>query len=217
MIPKIKLILVDDSTLFRQCLVKLLSTPDNEIIAQATNGKELIQLLKTKQPDVILLDLEMPVINGSKTLNLLRVEKPTVKVIILSRYHDENVIKDLFNRGANAFVSKNEAVEILLEAIRRVHTYGLYRDNLPFLLQNPAMKDKHYYKLLFTTAELRLIGHLLNASKQYKQIADELCLSEKTIENQAREIYTKVSVRSRTEFVDYGIRNGLDYLESPLK
>jgi len=212
---QINVIVVEDDNLSREGIVLLLEQKGINVIGKAEHGQELKQLLKFKKPDIVILDLEMPVLNGSKTLNFLSKEYPHIKVIILSRYHDKDLIKDLFNRKATAFVSKVESITILIEAIQRVYKYQIYKDNLPFLLMNPAMKDGHYYRLIYSNAEVRLLSHLLDSQKTYQVIADELCVSVKTVENQAKGIYSKAEVKSRIEFLEYGHKVGLKYLENP--
>lgn len=208
---KTEIIIVDDERLFRTGISLLLRNFDINTIGEAENGDELILLLNTKKPDVILLDLEMPILNGSQTMAIVRDQFPQMKIIIFSKYYDEELIKDIFNRGANAYLSKNSPVELVCEAIRRVVTYGIYRDNIPCLLKNPALKDGHYYKLIFTKRELGIIN-LLCESKSYKDIGLHLFISAKTVENHAKSIFKKVNVKNRAEFGILAIKKGLNYL-----
>lgn len=175
------------------------------------NGAELLKILTFKRPDVVLLDLEMPILNGSKTLNQVVKSYPGQKIIIVSSYYDQELIKDVFNRGANAYISKNCDKELLIQAIRRVHSYGLYKDNIPCLLQKPAIKDHHYYRLIFTKREIEIIG-LLCQAVSYKQIGVSLFISEKTVENHAKSIFKKISVKTRSEFGITATKLGLQFL-----
>lgn len=203
--------MVDDESIIRHGIISLLKGTEINAIGQASDGADLFKLLKTKKPDVIVLDLEMPVLNGSKTLTKLRKEYPEQKVIILSKYHDEELIKDMFNRGASAFVSKNCELEVIISAIRRVALYGTYKDNVPCLLKSPALKDGHYYKLLLTPREIVIMNSIYE-SKSYRQIADQLFISEKTVENHAKSIFNKVKVKSRAEFGIVVTKLGLNYI-----
>jgi len=212
MTPKIDIIIVDDENLPRQGLVNIFKNSEINVIDQAENGIILKQILKTKNPQIVLLDLEMPVLNGSKTLNALSKNFPQIKTIILSRYYDDELIKDMFNRGAKAYLSKNMDVKILFEAIYRVSQYGVFKDNIPYLLQNAAPKDRHYYKLIYSNTEIKLIHYLLQANKNYDEIANELCRSVKTVKNHAENIFKKSGVRTRLEFVEFGMKVGLIFI-----
>ncbi len=208
----INIITVDDEKIIRAGLTSLLRNTEIKIIGEAENGEELFPLIKLRKPDVILLDLEMPKLNGSKTLNRLRIEYPLQKVIILSKYHDEELIKDVFNRGANAFVSKaNCDVDMLVSAIKRVNEYGIYKDNIPCLLKSPGHKDGHYYRLILSPREIGIIG-LLYQSKSYEEIGKELFISTNTVENHAKSIYKKIKAKNRSEFGIVATRLGLNYI-----
>jgi two-component system response regulator DegU len=205
---------VDDEKLCRAGLISLLknSGSDIKIIGEAENGEELSPMLKTKKPDVILLDLEMPILNGSKTLNKLRRDFPLQKVVVFSKYHDEELIKDIFNRGANGFISKNSSgIEIIISALKRVATYGVYKDNIPFLLQNPARKDGHYYRLILSPREIEIMI-LLHQSKSYIQIGKELFISAFTVENHAQSIFKKTNTKNREELGILVTKFGLNYM-----
>lgn len=208
----ISIIIVDDEKMIRAGFAAILKSTEIKIIGEAENGEELFSLLKLRKPDLILLDLEMPQLNGSKTLNKLRKDFPTQKVIIVSKYHDEELIKDIFNRGANGFVSKASCgVDTLINAIRRVHEYGIYKDNIPCLLKSPAFKDGHYYRLILSPREIGIMG-LLYQSKSYEEIGKELFISVNTVENHAKSIYKKIKAKNRAEFGIVATRLGLNYI-----
>jgi DNA-binding NarL/FixJ family response regulator len=116
------------------------------------------------------------------------------------------------NRGAKAFISKNHKPEVVFEAIRRVHEFGIYRDNLPFLLKNPSIKDGHYYRLLFTRGEIKLRAHLLNTEQTYEDIALLCSLSKKTIEKRATTIFEKATVKNRGGFIKWAMKSGVNFI-----
>lgn len=212
MTKTINIIIVDDEKIIRAGFTALLKNTEIKVIGDADNGEELFPLIKLRKPDVILLDLEMPKLNGSKTLNRLRREFPLQKVIIISKYHDEELIKDIFNRGANGFVSKaSSSVETLIGAIRHVNEYGIYKENIPCLLKSPAIKDGHYYRLILSPREIGIMG-LLYQSKSYEEIAKELFISASTVENHAKSIYKKIKAKNRSEFGIVATRLGLNYI-----
>jgi DNA-binding NarL/FixJ family response regulator len=207
----VNIVLVDDEKLCRQGLAALLKGTEVKILGEAENGSQLFHLLKTVKPHVVVLDLEMPVLNGSKTLNRIKKEFPDLRTLILSKYYNEELIKDMFNRGANGFVSKTSSIETVMDALRGIRKKGLYRDNIPALLKNPAVKDRHYYKLLLTPREIVIMG-LIYQSKTYKQISEELDISENTVENHAKSVYKKMEVKSRSEFGILAAKLGLHYI-----
>lgn len=172
----INIIIVDNESIIRTGLGLLLQNYNINTITVANNGQEALSILKNKKPHVLLLDLEMPILNGSKTLDNIRRRFPDLHVIILSAYYDEELIKDHLNRGAKAFISKNQCVKTVAEAIHSVYSYGFYEDNLSELLKNPVKKDGHYYKLIFTKRELEIIS-LICECKDNACIAAELFLS----------------------------------------
>lgn len=211
---KIDILIVDDEPIIRHGLTALLKPYQIITIGTAENGDEAIKKLETMKPDVVLLDLEMPILNGSKALNSIRNRHPNLKVIIVSSYHDEELIKDVLNRGARAFISKKEGHETIAEAIRIVKNIGGYNSNLPELIRNPAKKDRHYYRLVFTKKELEIIS-LFTQGNTIKAIATELGCSEKTVEGHLTVIYKKVKVKNKGEFLKYAIEAGLQFISSP--
>lgn len=126
---KIKLAVVDDHYLFRQGLMSLLeSVDDMEIIIEASNGKEIIEALKSKKPDVILLDIQMPVMNGLEACEIIRKKYPDIKIIVLTMYDEEGMILQAIHRGAHGFLAKGTDVDKVIEGIYAVAETGNYFD-----------------------------------------------------------------------------------------
>lgn len=119
---EIKLILAEDYVFIRQAFVHLLTTEGHfNVIAQASNGKELLELLALSEPDIVLLDLDMPVMDGHTALKILKEKYPQVKVIILSNYNSKEIIDDVLQNGASAFLSKDCSPEDLFKTIKSVY------------------------------------------------------------------------------------------------
>lgn len=211
---EINIIIVDDQPIFVSGVSQLLEKFGVKTIATAFNGQEALSILKKKKPHVLLLDLEMPILNGSKTLDNISKRFPDIKVIIVSAYHEEELIKDCINRGARAFVSKNEDVAILISAINSVYQLGYYRENLTKLFSKPSIKDRHYFKLIFTKREQEIIV-LLCDGKCTKHISSELCISDKAVERHLTKIYKKVHLENKYQFLIYAREVGLQYLSKP--
>ena len=124
---KIKIAVADDHTLVRQSIALALETNENfEVIGQAGNGKTLLELLGKNLPDVIVLDLEMPIISGWEVMPLLKKSFPSCKIVVLSMHFDGLYIKDLVDRGAQGFLPKNSDFETLINAIYEVYDLGYF-------------------------------------------------------------------------------------------
>lgn len=213
--PIINVIIVDDQSMFVSGMRLLLGKFGISTTATASNGQEALVVIRKKKPHVLLLDLEMPVLNGSKTLDNITQRFPDIKVIIVSAYHDEELIKDCLNRGARAFISKKECNENdLIAAVRGVYQFGFYRENLPKLFSNPAVKDRHYFKLIFTAREQEIIVPVCEG-RSTNSIAAELCISEKAVEGHLTEIFKKVKVENKYQFLVYARDHGLQFLGKP--
>ncbi len=211
-VSKINLMIVDDEILFRQGIVYLLKKYGIITSCVADNGEEALELLKSHSPEVILLDLEMPILNGSLTLNKMLQRFPKAKIIIVTSYHDEELIKDYFNRGAFGFISKNENIKTVVAAIKAVHKGSIYKENIPQLLQNKCYKDGHYYKMIYTSREKDIIYYLCKGDS-IKEISIKLSITEGTIAVILTEIYRKANVKNRAEFLTLAFEKGLQYLD----
>ena len=100
---------------------------------------------------------------------------------------------------------------MVITAVKRVATYGIFKDNIPGLLKTPSIKNGHYYRLILTKREIEIMG-LLYESKTYSQIGNKLFIAERTVENHANSIYKKINVKNRTEFGIVATRLGLNYM-----
>jgi len=141
----------------------------------------------------------------------IRQRFPDLKVTIISSYHDEELIKDYMNRGARAFVSKREGVDVAIQAIQHVYATGFYRANLERLYKNPAPKDRHYFQMLFKQREKEIIV-LLCEAKTNPEIAAELCISEKTVQGHFTKMFKKAKVENRNQLLKYALDAGLQFL-----
>ncbi|MDO9000187.1 MAG: response regulator transcription factor [Bacteroidota bacterium] len=207
---KINILIVEDEQLFRKGLTYMLQKYNINTIGLADNGEQALEFLKECSPDIVLLDLEMPVLNGSKTLNKIMKSFPKTKVIIISSYHDDELIKDNFNRGAMAYVSKKEDIKIVVAAIKAVHKGKIFEDNIPELLKIKCFKDGHYYKLLYSEREKEII-HYICKGFSVKEISNILLVSCSAIETNLTIIYKKANVKNRQEFLSFALNNGLQF------
>ena len=209
----IKVALVDDHRLFRQGLGLILSDAEGITLSfEAGHGKEMLTKLPDHPTDVILLDLEMPEMDGEAALKALRQDYPDVKVLILSMHREDHVILHLLEMGADGYVLKDSDPEALEHAIRHVHATGLYLDqhNSGLLLQRArkTTKPRSYAELPVNEREhqvLQLIGQGLTTS----EIGEKLFLSPRTIDGYRKELLEKTGVKNTAALVAWAFRNDL--------
>lgn len=208
----IHIALADDHAMLRKGVAGVLSQFENmTVVLEACNGKELLDKIEHAQtkPDICILDINMPVMNGYDTAAELRKRWPDIKILALSMYDTElNVIKMLRN-GANGYVLKDSDPEELRTAIIAVSKDGFYHSDIVtgrmlHILHDPAgrvnleLNDRELLFLKFCSTELT-----------YKEIADEMCLSPRTIDGYREALFKKLSITTRTGLAMYSIKAGL--------
>jgi DNA-binding NarL/FixJ family response regulator len=211
----INLAIVDDHSVFRQGLIALLKEFDNlNVLLDANNGKELLVALKYNRPDIILLDIEMPVMNGKETLNRVHIKYPKIKVIMMSSHFNDDYIVEFIKSGARAFLPKNCDIEIILNAINSVYELGYYYDNkvsnaMAAMLKNPPVKEEETILVNeFTAREIEILK-LIYAKKSNYEIADALSVSVRTIEGHRYRISKKTKTNNPVELIDYINQNNI--------
>ena len=201
---KIKVLLVDDHTVVRQGLRVLLEAEqDITIVAEADNGRQAVQLTKKHLPDVVVMDIAMPMLNGLEATRQIIREAPTAKVIILSSYSDDEYVHQLTEAGAAGYLLKQTAATDLMKAIREAR-----KGNAFF---SPAISKRlleHYREAFMKGMPVRKRAELLTSreaevlqliaeGKPNKQIAAELCISIKTVEKHRQQVMNKLSTTWR--------------------
>lgn len=212
----IRLAVVDDQTLVRQGIISLLSlAPDLAVVAQAANGADIVTLVAEHQVDLVLMDIQMPQVDGIAALQLLAAAGSTVPVIILTTFDDHERVLQAMQAGARGYLLKDVALEVLVDAIHQVKNGGS-------LLQ-PAITDKILHSFLrqphstspaaapadaLSAKELEIL-RLLAAGFSNREIAQSVFKSEGTVKNQVSAILLKLGVRDRTKAVLKAIDLGL--------
>ena len=205
----IKILIVDDQTIIRHGLKSLLELqPDLTVIGDAANGKEAIAEIDIRQssqlPDVVLLDVRMPIMDGVATTKELNQNYPQIKILILTTFDDDEYISQAMNYGAKGYLLKDSPPEDLAMAIRVVnkgHTYmgsGLLEKILP---QPSAPKSNIdvAQKLAELSPREREVIDLIAQGANNREIATKLYISEKTVKNHVTSILSKLSLRDRTQ------------------
>lgn len=211
----IKLALADDQVLFRRGLTMLLrDLPDVQVVFECSNGEELLTGLKNNAVDVVLLDLEMPVLNGMDTMKRMREEFPRVKVIVLSMHSEEKFIVHLMELGANGYVLKTAEPDEIEDAIHAVATTGYHFSPMVSRVMLLGLVKKEKLRPTFDEVDpltereldvLRLICQELTTT----EIAGKLFLSPRTVEGYRNNILQKIGARNTAGIVVYAMSKGL--------
>jgi len=207
--PKNKIIIVDDHLLFSQSLELLINSfKDFEVINRFENGKVFISYLQENvdlEVDLILLDVNMPVMDGLSAMKWIKENRPSLKVIALSVNDDEEVIIKMLTNGAKGYLLKDTSPEIFRSGITSVIEKGFYFTELVSgMLVKKANSDST--KINLKDKEIIFIKHACT-EKTYKEIASEMCLSPKTIDGYRECLFDKLEIKTRIGLVLYAIKH----------
>lgn len=210
----VRVAVVEDHNLVRQALVLLLKKEPQVVVAfQAENGKEFLEKLPNHVIDVVLLDLDMPVMNGRETMDILRRNYPDVKPIILSMHNDEWIISELIREGARSFLLKNCTADELLDALFDVKFKGSHMSEVVeralFGQNDKEMNRSDYSIRMSITARDQLILKMICDGKTSDEIAERMCLSKKSIDAIRSELLRKIGAKNTADLVRKSVYHGL--------
>ena len=212
----IRVIIADDHVLYRAGVKTALSSKkDIKIIAEADNGLHLLTLLKVITPDVILLDIQMPIMDGITTLPEIKKLYPGIKIIMLTMMDDQSMITKLMELGANSYLTKTSDSEIIYEAIKTCHEHEYYFNSLTnkALLNNLRQKTPSFIKLQQDDATLSdkeiTVLRLMCEEKSTREIAEAVELSPRTIEAIRDKLKTKTGAKSTAGLIMFAVKNKL--------
>jgi two-component system response regulator NreC len=203
------IVLADDHSVVRQGIRMMLERESFQILGEGSDGVEAVRLVEKHQPDVALLDLSMPVMNGITAIGEIRKVSPRTKVILLTMYTDEHHILQALHAGVKGCVTKTQAVEHLIVAIREVCNGGVYLSpsvSGAVVQAYLTKSDVHYDPL---TDRERQVLQLVAEGNTTKQIALLLGVSPKTAETHRVKVMDKLDIHSTAGLVRYAIRRGL--------
>lgn len=210
----IKVVIADDHALFRAGVKTALSIKkDVELIGEADNGMQLLNMLKHLEPDVILLDIQMPIMDGIATLPEIRKLYPQVKVIILSMHNDHSMISKLMEIGANSYLTKNSDSEMIYNAIKTCYEQEFFFNELTNKALLTGLRSRRpeagaAQEVHLTDKELTILK-LMCEEKTTKEIADMVDISPRTVEAIRDKLKTKTGAKSMAGLVMYAVKNGI--------
>ena len=210
---KLRIVLAEDHTTVREGIKLLVDAqPDMEVIGEAGDGEAVIELATKLDPDIVLMDISMPVLNGLKATKKLRALRPNIKILTLTRHTDDGYLRQLISAGANGYVLKQSAPSELINAIRSVGEGNSFLD--------PSLTEKVMGGYVSKTESLRGEGRgevsnresevlrLIALGYSNKEIATRLDLSVKTIEAHKANAMRKLGISGRIDIVKYAILQG---------
>jgi len=210
--PKRKVVIVDDHTLFRNGLRILLNTlEDYQVVAEAANGKQFLDLLEKEVPDLVLLDINMPVMDGIEAATIAQKLHPDLKIITLSMYGEEDYYYKMVNAGVKGFVLKNSDIKEVKTALDVVYDGGSFFSSE--LLQNlvnslkSSSKSKEFHAEL-SEREMEILI-LICQGLSNQEIGDKLFISKRTVDKHRANILEKSESKNTAQLVVYAIKNKL--------
>jgi len=215
---KIKVVVADDHTILRQGIKALLDNQEGiEVVGEAKDGREAIKTIEELLPDVILMDIAMPGLNGLEATRRIKKKFPKTKVVVLTMHANEEYIFQILNAGADGYLVKETAFQDLISAIHAVHkgeafmSPSISKKVMTDYIQRAQGEEKVGFDTL-TTRE-REILQLVAEGNSNKKIAEALFISPKTVETHRAHIMDKLNIHDRAGLIKYAIRKGMINLD----
>jgi DNA-binding NarL/FixJ family response regulator len=209
----VTIIIADDHPVFREGLRNIISRHDDlQIIDEASDGEKALKVIREKQPDVAILDIDMPRMNGLEIAREARLDGLAVKIIILTMYREEDIFNRAMDFGISGYVLKESAVTDIIDSIRYAARGEYYVSPVlsGFLLKRSHITrkftGKHPQLDELTSTERRILN-MIALMKTSKQIADELCVSHRTIENHRMNICNKLNLHGSHALLKFALEN----------
>ncbi len=204
---KIRIIVIDDQAVVRQGFVSLINTvPDMEVVAEGTNGQQAVELYREHQPDIVLMDLRMPVMGGVEAIKAIKREFPAARLIVLTTFDgDEDIYRSL-QAGAQGYLLKDMFFEELEDAIRSVRAGGR---RIPGVVAERLAERVGGSDL--TARELEVLGQIVRG-RSNKEIAAAFRISEATVKSHINSILSKLGVADRTQAATTALQRGIVHL-----
>ncbi|MEH7401653.1 response regulator transcription factor [Gottfriedia acidiceleris] len=211
----IKILIADDHHVVRRGLIFFLNTQDDiEVIGEASNGEEALRLVKELKPDIVIMDLAMPVLDGIEATKRIKIEGLTVKVMILTSFYDQDHILPAIEAGAAGYYLKDSDPDELVSAIRKIHDgekqfHSKVTTQLVSALTGKIeTKNDESFQDKLTKREMDVLKEITRG-KSNKEIAASLFITEKTVKTHVSNILAKTQLQDRTQLALYAVRNGI--------
>ncbi|MER3522551.1 MAG: DNA-binding response regulator [Ignavibacteria bacterium] len=216
---RISILVADDHTIVRSGIVSLLSlNQEFEVVGQAENGREAVDLALSKHPDVVIMDIGMPILNGLEATRQIKKQAPDVKVLVLSGYDNDEYILQMIQCGANGYILKNSFLEDLYAAIRSVHNGQAFFSPAvskiiidSYATRPDGLAGKKPTRLL--TRREREVLQLIAEGHLHAQIAERLGISVRTVDTHRQNIMKKLDIHDTAGLVTYAIKHGIVILQ----
>ena len=219
---KIRIIVADDHVIVRRGIVSLISlNPDFEVVGEAANGKIAVELALLKEPDVVLMDISMPELNGLDATRLIKKKLPDIKVLVLSAFDNEEYVAETLQSGANGYLLKSVSPDDLYSAVKAVNEgMAFFSPKISKIMLDGYLKrsvpgtniggdsDFSSYVGPLTVRE-REILQLVAEGKSHQQIADLLYISVRTVDTHRNNIMKKLDLHDTASLVTYAIKHGI--------
>jgi DNA-binding NarL/FixJ family response regulator len=223
---KIRIVVADDHPIFRDGLCKLLALEEDfEVVAQAQDGRQVLDVLQQHEPDILLLDLKMPGLDGLATLQRLQSARNKTRVIVLTASDDKNEFVQAMKLGTSGIVLKQTATELLIKSIRKVHAGEIWLDShttaaviRQFVAAednpqapapaSPGQTPRDRERSPLSSREREIVALVAQGFKN-KEMAEKMFISEQTVKNHLHNIFDKLGVSDRLELALYAIHNNL--------
>ena len=213
MTPRVRVVVADDHTIVRQGLVGILrGDPGIEVVGEATDGAETVERAEKLRPDVVVLDVSMPRLNGLEAARRIRESQPGVRILVLTMYDDEEYVLKLVKAGVSGYLLKESAASDLLAAIHAIRAGKTFfgpeaQKALADSYQRELAVPEDPYGSL--TNREREVFQLVAEGKTNAQVADLLCISPKTVDNHRTRVMEKLGLHSAAELVLFATRRKL--------
>lgn len=208
----IKVLLADDHSIVRAGLRRIIEdSGDIAVVAEASDGREAIQKTHETQPDVVVVDISMPGLDGLEVISQLLIHYPKLPILVLTMHEEEQYVIRVFGAGAMGYITKRSAPEQLVTAIRKVHTGGRYlSDSAAELLALHVAKGTPGRSLLdsLSNREIQVLRRLA-MGQTTREIAEAYNISTKTVDTYRFRLLRKLNLRNNAELLRFAIQNGL--------